>query len=69
MSGKQRKVDTKDLSKPYEPTPHERAVAKAYFASEREVAALAAHEGFNEGRRGKQSHRIIQTPELGTYFS
>ena len=32
MSGKQRKVETKDLSKPYEPTPHERAVAEAYFA-------------------------------------
>jgi hypothetical protein len=32
MSGKQRKVETKDLSKPYEPTPHERAAAEAYFA-------------------------------------
>ena len=32
MSGKQRKVETKDLSKPYEPTAHERAAAKAYLA-------------------------------------
>jgi hypothetical protein len=32
MSGKQRKVETKDLSKPYEPTPHERVAAEAYFA-------------------------------------
>jgi hypothetical protein len=32
MSEKGRKVETKNLTKPYEPTPHERAVAKAYFA-------------------------------------
>jgi hypothetical protein len=32
MSGKGRKVETKNLTKPYEPTPHERAAAKAYFA-------------------------------------
>lgn len=32
MSGKGRKVETKDLTKPYEPTPHERAAAKAYLA-------------------------------------
>jgi hypothetical protein len=32
MSEKERKVETKNLTNPYEPTPHERAVAKAYFA-------------------------------------
>jgi len=32
MSGKERKVETKNLTKPYEPTPHERAAAEAYFA-------------------------------------
>jgi hypothetical protein len=32
MSGKARKVETKNLTKPYEPTPHERAAAEAYLA-------------------------------------
>jgi hypothetical protein len=32
VSEKERKVETKNLTNPYEPTPHERAVAKAYFA-------------------------------------
>jgi hypothetical protein len=31
MSGKGCKVQTKNLTKPYEPTPHERAAAKAYL--------------------------------------
>jgi hypothetical protein len=35
MSGKGRKVEMKDLTKPYEPTPHERAVAKAYLEKSR----------------------------------
>lgn len=32
MSGKGRKVETKNITQPYEPTPHERAAAKAYLA-------------------------------------
>jgi hypothetical protein len=32
MSGKGRKVETKNITKPYEPTPHERAAAKTYLA-------------------------------------
>jgi hypothetical protein len=32
MTGKASKVKPKNLTKPYEPTPHERAAAKAYFA-------------------------------------
>jgi hypothetical protein len=31
MSGKGCKVEAKNLTKPYEPTPRERAAAKAYF--------------------------------------
>jgi hypothetical protein len=32
MRRKERNVETKNLAKPYEPTPNERAVAEAYFA-------------------------------------
>jgi hypothetical protein len=35
MSRNGRKVETKNLIKPYEPTPHERAVAKAYLEKSR----------------------------------
>jgi hypothetical protein len=41
MSEKERKVETKNLTNPYEPTPRERAVAKSYFArKEKSVPSL-----------------------------
>jgi len=56
MSEKGRKVETKNLTKPYEPTPHERAVAKAYFARKEKSVPLprmkVSMKGDVEGRRG-----------------
>ena len=67
MSEKERKVETKNLTNPYEPTPHERAAAKAYFArKEKSVPSPRMKVSMRE--TWQRSHRIIQTPELGTYW-